>query len=125
LDEECSCRSWLPHLGRVSASRVAPSLRTATAEKHWQLWHTPPMPARSSGRPLKRPRDPIALAKLIGDIATGQVEDKVEDTRNPAAVALGRLGGMKGGKARAAKLSAKKRSEIARKAAASRWARRS
>lgn len=80
------------------------------------------MPARSSGRPLKRPRDPIALAKLIGDIATGQVEDRApDDGKNPAAVALGRLGGQKGGKARAAKLSPKKRSQIARKAAAARW----
>ncbi|UVT20102.1 MAG: hypothetical protein H8K03_20375 [Nitrospira sp.] len=42
-------------------------------------------------------------------------------TKNPAAVALGRLGGLKGGKARAAKLSAKKRSEIAKKAAQTRW----
>ena len=41
--------------------------------------------------------------------------------KNPAAVALGRLGGLKGGKARAAKLTAKKRSEIAKKAAAKRW----
>lgn len=75
-------------------------------------------------RRLKRPRDPIALAKLIGDIATGQVEDKVEDTRNPAAVALGTLGGQKGGKARAEKLSGKKRTAIAKKAAAARWAKR-
>lgn len=80
------------------------------------------MPAPSSKRPLKRPRDPIQLAKLIGDIATGQVEDqRPDDGKNPAAVALGRLGGQKGGKARAAKLSAKKRSAIARKAAAARW----
>ena len=71
--------------------------------------------------PQKRPRDPIALAKLIGDIATGQVEDRVEDKRNPAAVELGRRGGLKGGKARAAKLSAKKRAAIAKKAAAARW----
>lgn len=35
---------------------------------------------------IKRPRDPIALAKLIGDIATGQVEDRVEDDRDPRAV---------------------------------------
>jgi hypothetical protein len=75
-------------------------------------------------RPLKRPRDPFQLAKLIGDIATGQVEDRVEDHRNPAAVELGRPGGQKGGKARAAKLTAKQRSAIARKAAASRWAKR-
>jgi hypothetical protein len=38
------------------------------------------------------PPDPIALAKLIGDIATGQVADAAEDTRDPAAVALGRRG---------------------------------
>jgi hypothetical protein len=69
----------------------------------------------------KRPRDPIALAKLIGDIATGQVEDRVEDGRNPAAVALGKLGGAKGGKARAKKLTPERRKEIAEKAAKKRW----
>ena len=63
---------------------------------------------------LKRPRDPIALAKLIGDIATGQVEDKTEDKRNPAAVARGRKGGEKGGKSRAVRLTAEQRAEIAR-----------
>jgi len=69
----------------------------------------------------KRPRDPIALAKLIGDIATGQTEDRVEDNRNPAAVALGKLGGAKGGKARADKLTAERRKEIAQKAGQKRW----
>ena len=66
---------------------------------------------------LKRPRDPIALAKLIGDIATRQVEDKTEDKRNPAAVALG----SKGGKARADKVSPQRRTQIAREAAVKRW----
>ncbi len=71
---------------------------------------------------LKRPRDPISLAKLIGDIATGQTEDaQPDDGKNPAAVALGKLGGAKGGKARANSLSKEKRVEIARKAAAKRW----
>lgn len=61
------------------------------------------MPDRSS----KRPRDPNQLAKLIADIATGEVEDTSEDDgKNPAAVALGRKGGMKGGKARAASMNA-------------------
>jgi hypothetical protein len=46
---------------------------------------------------------------------------KAEPAKNPAAVTLGRLGGLKGGKARAASLSRKKRTEIARKAAISRW----
>jgi hypothetical protein len=57
---------------------------------------------------LKRPRDPAQLAKLIGDITTGQVEDSELDKRNPAAVALGRLGGLKGGPARAKTLSSQR-----------------
>jgi len=69
----------------------------------------------------KRPRDPIQLAKLIGDIATGQTTDTFDDGKNPAAVELGRLGGQKGGKARAAKLTSAQRREIARKAARKRW----
>jgi hypothetical protein len=72
----------------------------------------------------KRKLDMNQLAKSIVDIATREVEkkdNKEEPVKNPAAVALGRLGGLKGGKARAAKLTAKKRSEIAKKAAAARW----
>lgn len=73
--------------------------------------------------PKKRPKDPNQLAKRIVDIATGNTEDdtKVPKEKNPAAVALGRLGGLKGGKARAKKLSAKRRKEIAQKAAKKRW----
>jgi hypothetical protein len=51
-----------------------------------------------------------------------QPEESIEETKNPAAVALGRLGGLKGGKARAAKLTKEQRSEIAKKAAKTRWA---
>ena len=70
----------------------------------------------------KRPRDISQRAKLIVDIATGEVEDKEPDTgKNPAAVALGRLGGAKGGKARAANLTPEQRSKIAQKAAQARW----
>jgi len=73
----------------------------------------------------KRPRDLSQWAKRMVDIATGEVEDREptpeEEGKDPAAVALGRKGGLKGGKARAAKLSAKKRSEIAQKAAKTRW----
>lgn len=76
------------------------------------------MPKRSS----KRPRDVNALAAAIVDEATGTAKAE-PDTRNPHAVALGSLGGKKGGPARAAKLSAKKRSDIAKKAAAARWKR--
>jgi hypothetical protein len=81
------------------------------------------MPDRSR----KRPRDPNQLAKLIVDIATGEAEDAPEDTgKDPAAVALGRKGGLKGGKARAAKMTPEERSEQARHAAQARWeARRS
>ncbi len=65
-------------------------------------------------RSSKRPRDANQLAKLIVDIATGEVTDSpVEDGKNPAAVALGRLGGAKGGKARAEKLTEDERREIA------------
>jgi hypothetical protein len=82
------------------------------------------MPDRSR---KPRPRDPNQLAKLIVDIATGQVEDKpdptpIDETKDPAAVSLGRRGGLKGGKARAASMTAEQRREIARKAARARWA---
>jgi hypothetical protein len=68
----------------------------------------------------KRPRDTNQLAKWIVDQSTGQLPDP-DAGKNPAAVALGRLGGLKGGKARATKLSSRKRREIAKKAAKSRW----
>lgn len=75
-----------------------------------------------AGKP-KRPRDPNQLAKLIVDIASGEVEDVDPDAgKNPAAVELGRLGGLKGGKARAEALTPEQRSEIAKKAAEARWA---
>ena len=61
------------------------------------------------------------LAYQIVQEATGQAPPEPEDTRNPAAVALSKLGASKGGKARAAKLSPAKRKAIARKAAKARW----
>ena len=84
------------------------------------------MPKRSSTTP-KRPRDLNQLAKAIVDEATGEAPEvtgettPADDGKNPAAVALGRLGGKKGGKARAAKLTKEQRSAIARKAARVRW----
>lgn len=70
----------------------------------------------------KRPRDVNQLAKSIVDDATLEgVPPAVSDKKNEAAVALGRLGGLKGGKARAKSLTAEERSAIARKAASSRW----
>jgi hypothetical protein len=68
----------------------------------------------------KRPRDTNQLAKWIVDQSTGQLPD-LNEGKNPAAVALGRLGGLKGGKARANKLSSRKRKAIAEKAAKARW----
>lgn len=71
----------------------------------------------------KRPRDPNQLARLMVDIASGDVDDtQPEGGKDPAAVSLGRRGGLKGGKARAASLSPEERSAIASKAAEARWA---
>jgi hypothetical protein len=72
----------------------------------------------------KRPRDLNELAAAIVGEATGEAPPAEESTKNPAAVALGRLGGLKGGKARAEKLSAKKRTAIAKKAAQARWSKK-
>jgi len=78
------------------------------------------MPKRSSKGRL----DLNQLAKSIVDQATGEeVALPPAPDKNPAAVALGRLGGKKGGKARAERLSAEQRSEIAKLAAESRWKR--
>jgi hypothetical protein len=69
----------------------------------------------------KRPRDPNQLAKAIIDIATGERDDAPPNDKDPAAVQRGRLGGLKGGEARAKKLSPEQRSRAARKAAKARW----
>ncbi len=66
----------------------------------------------------KRPGDVIGAAIMVGKIATGEIKDlTTEDGKNAAAVALGRMGG----KARAESMTAKRRSEIAKKAAKTRW----
>lgn len=76
------------------------------------------MPKRSSKGRL----DLNQLAKSIADQATDEEPKQPEEPeKNPAAVALGRLGGKKGGAARAKKLTAEERSEIAKKAALARW----
>lgn len=70
----------------------------------------------------KRPRDPNQWAKQMLDLATGAITDPDLDAgKDPAAVSLGRKGGLKGGKARASKLSAERRSEIAKAGAKGRW----
>ncbi|MGH2532161.1 MAG: hypothetical protein ACRDJW_07605 [Thermomicrobiales bacterium] len=78
------------------------------------------MPNRSS---KNKPRDLNALAAAIVDEATDEDASEPEDDgKDPNAVALGRKGGAKGGPARAAKLSPERRREIAKQAAAARWA---
>ena len=74
--------------------------------------------------PRKRHGDFSQIAFQVVRESTGQVpklQDEPERLKNPAAVALGRLGGLKGGKARAATLTPRKRSQLAAKAATSRW----
>jgi len=77
------------------------------------------MPKRSRKSKL----DINLLANSVVDKSTAEklVDKAVDEGKNPAAVLLGRLGGLKGGKARGVKLSAEKRSEIAKKAALARW----
>jgi hypothetical protein len=79
------------------------------------------MPDRSR----KRPRDVNELAKQLVDEATSDEPPAAPDEgKNPAAVELGRRGGLKGGKARAEKMTPEERSEAARKAARARWSSR-
>src|ERR1700686_3327287 len=85
-------------------------------------WHHEAMPKRSSPK-----RDFMEVARQIVEQSIGEQMDgkpldtPPEDRRNPHAVALGSMGGRKGGKARAKNLSAKRRSAIAKKAANARW----
>ncbi len=72
----------------------------------------------------KKHKDINQLAKSIVDLATGESNNetpKEDSTKNAAAVQLGRLGGLKGGTARAKSLTPERRAEIAKKAAAKRW----
>lgn len=73
----------------------------------------------------KRPRDLNLLARSIVLESVGETLPEVPSNKNPHAVALGKLGGKKGGKARTEKLTPERRQEIARKAAQSRWKDRS
>src|SRR4051812_9601574 len=76
------------------------------------------MPRRPKGE--KRPADAIGVAVMVGRIATGEIDESgppSDEGKDPAAVALGR----KGGEARAAGLSARRRKQIAKKAAQKRW----
>src|SRR5262249_49798232 len=97
-------RSVVGHFAPLqSVLLLRPSLRMPSSI------HIPSMTTKR----IKRPRGPIQLGKLIVDIATGQVEDRVDDGRDSAAAELGR----RGGNARAALLTSEQRAFIARKAA--------
>jgi hypothetical protein len=72
---------------------------------------------RKTPKGHKRPADVVANPVHVMKVATGEIEERTEDGKNAAAVALGR----KGGAARAKSLSAKKRREIAKRAAGARW----
>jgi hypothetical protein len=85
------------------------------------------MPTRASKAKPRRQDDPILFAKAVIESTTGEkwggtpLEHPPERVKNPAAVALSKLGAAKGGKARAESLTAKQRSKIAKKAAKARW----
>jgi hypothetical protein len=96
--------------------------KSAAQTRRWvsgclQACHIPGMATKR----LPRPRDPIQLGKLIVDIAIGQVEDRIDDGKDPAAVERGRKGGLKGGVARARNVPDARRKEIAQNAAKTRW----
>ncbi len=77
--------------------------------------HTPP-----KGKP-KRPRDLNLRAKQVMEQSVGEYAPPPEPPKNPQAVERGRLGGLKGGRARAEKMSPERRNEIARQAVKARW----
>ena len=97
-----------------SANRVVSQFGLTRLNTMSALWHTVLM--------AKRPRDPNQLAKLIVDIAIGEVEDVTsESKRHPS---KRRMGGLKGGKVRAKSLTKKERRAIAHAAARARWKRK-
>lgn len=81
------------------------------------LWR----PRSLTKKRIKRPRDPIALAKLVGDIATGQVDESELDETKAFVTESARRAGSKGGRMRAEKLTSKQRQDIARNVANKRW----
>ncbi|HUQ94786.1 MAG TPA: hypothetical protein VM120_24110 [Bryobacteraceae bacterium] len=85
---------------------------------------TPKKPRSGNKSPTrdKGHKDFNELAFMIAQKATGEIPKEEPSTKNPAAVTLGRLGGLKGGKARAEKLTPEERKVIAKKAADKRWA---
>lgn len=82
-------------------------------------------PADSNIRAWQVVQEATGEKRKAGDDTAAIIEAAIREGKDPAAVLLGRKGGLKGGKARAAKLTAEERSEIARRAARSRWGEKS
>src|SRR5438093_8232027 len=114
-----------PTTGKRRSNKRRPTSATfrksAPRTPHSRLIRWGAMPDRSR----KRPTDPNELARQLVDEATGEAP-KYDPTegKDPAAVALGRRGGLKGGKARAAKMTPEQRIASAKKAALARWAKK-
>jgi len=130
IDPDCRYRIrwvvWDPFAGifkspkNYATEREAMRAAEGFIERRQTVWQK-----RMTTKTPKRPRDVNEWAKRMVDIATGAVDDREptpeEQGKDPAAVALGRKGGLKGGKARAASMTPERRAEIAKKAAQSRW----
>lgn len=119
---------FAPHAskgGQASVAQVPPEQRRANGLKGAITRWGPIKPRDNSTMPASRKNlDVNQLAKRILDEAIGdepKTEAPAQQPKNKAAVALGKLGGKKGGAARAAKLTAEQRSAIAKKAATERW----
>ena len=89
------------------------SLKFPASNRRPGLWHTRFV--------AKRPRDPAQLAKQVFDIAIGEAEDTVSESKRNPPKRRGRAGGVKGGRARAKLLTPEQRQDIARLAAQARW----
>src|SRR5262245_51044673 len=112
----------------ASAPRVLGQFGLSTVlTRIWPSCDKSAMPKRSSKVQVKEDENEVAariLRELFGVTKAVQQNNPEIPLKNPAAVALGRMGGLKGGKARAKSLSATKRAQIAKKAAQARWGKR-
>jgi hypothetical protein len=128
-DPDCRYRIrwvvWDPFAGIFKSTKNFATEREALYDADRFIDRRETVWQRKMSKPPKRPRDINQWAKRMVEIATGEVDDTPptpeEQGKDPAAVALGRKGGLKGGKARAASMTPERRAEIARKAAQSRW----
>jgi hypothetical protein len=129
LGRDLNLFCWRASYNRISGCSARITACSATYVKGIiaESWHRLLHNSIMAEKHPKRPRDLNQWAKRMVDIATGAASDREptpeEQGKDPAAVARGRLGGAKGGKARAKKLSASERRASALKAVRSRWSR--